>query len=85
MRIRSVIFFATVFIVIFGVVACGGQESQPTQVEETKEEAPAQQTEEKVVTEKKSVVSEPVTKYEDLPEELKAKLPEELKQKMQNQ
>jgi len=73
---------AAASVVIFASVACGGEESQPTQIEETEEETSGQQIEEKVVAEKTSVVAGPVTSYEELPEEVKAKLPEEAKQEL---
>jgi len=73
---------AAASVVIFASVACGGEESQPTQIEETEEETSGQQIEEKVVEEKTSVVAGPVTSYEELPEEVKAKLPEEAKQEL---
>ena len=83
MIIRFATFLAATSVVIFASVACGGEESQPTQVEEEpKEETSGQQIEEKVVEEKTSVVAGPVTSYEELPEEVKAKLPEEAKQEL---
>ena len=82
MIIRLATFLAAASVVIFASVACGGEESQPTQIEETEEETSGQQIEEKVVEEKTSVVAGPVTSYEELPEEVKAKLPEEAKQEL---
>jgi len=79
---RFATFLAATSVVIFASVACGGEESQPTQIEETEEETSGQQIEEKVVEEKTSVVAGPVTSYEELPEEVKAKLPEEAKQEL---
>jgi hypothetical protein len=80
--IRLATFLAAASVVIFASVACGGEASQPTQVEETKEEPSVQQIEEKVVEETTSVVAGPVTSYEELPEEVKAQLPEEAKQEL---
>jgi hypothetical protein len=93
-------FFAAAFVVIFGAVACGGgeeeakdqkeqaEEQAKEQVEEAKEEvekakgAPTEGTEKQDTTPQ---VAGPVTKYEDLPEDVKAKLPEKEKQELQQE
>src|SRR5215213_8249598 len=94
MRIRFAILFATAFVfIVFGAAAGGGGEekSQPqkeeVKEEEIKEEKVKEQTkapeeEQKKEEEGAPEVKGPVKGFEDLPEEVKAKLPEEAKQEI---
>ena len=76
---RAIFFFTSVFTVVSGSIACGGeagQQEQTAQQEETQEEVTtlAPQAEQPVTVEEDS-------SYAKLPEEVKAKMPEEIRQK----
>jgi len=96
MRSKIAVIFAIAFVLVAAPLACGGEDEQQ-QVEEAKEQAKEQAQEAKEqaqeakeqAQEAKEQVQEAkgekakVAKFEDLPEEVKAKMPEEVKQKIQ--
>jgi hypothetical protein len=96
MSSKIAVIFAIAFVLVAAPVACGG-EDEKQQVEEAKEQVKEQVQEAKEqaqeakeqAQEAKEQVQEAkgekakVAKYEDLPEEVKAKMPEEAKQKIQ--
>ncbi len=78
MKRRLALFFAVVFVSMFGAVACGGNEGKEEQTAQEEETTEAQQ-----VTEETTVVAqESGPSYEELPEEVKVKLSEEIKQQI---
>jgi hypothetical protein len=84
MKRRLALFFAVVFVSMFGAVACGGEEGkeEQTKEEDTKEET----TEAQRVKEETTVVKKGTgPSYEELPEEVKETLPEEVKQQIKEQ
>ncbi len=100
MRTRPAIFFAIALVIIFGAVTCGGEEEKAKeQAKEAKEQAKEQAEEQKEQVEEAKGepaegiekqdttprVSGPVTAFEDLPEEVKAKLPEEEQQELKQE
>ena len=89
MSSKIAVIFAIAFVLVAAPLACGGEDEQQ-QVEEAKEQAKEQAQEAKEqAQEAKEQVQEAkgekakVAKFEDLPEEVKAKMPEEVKQKIQ--
>ncbi len=81
MKRRLALFFAVVFVSMFGAVACGGDEGKEEQTAQEEETTEAQQ-----VTEETTVVAQEAgPSYEELPEEVKVKLSEEIKQQIKEQ
>jgi penicillin-binding protein 1B len=97
MSSKIAVIFAIAFVLVAAPLACGGGEAEKQQVEEAKEQATEQAQEAKEqaqeakeqAQEAKEQAQEAkgdkttVAKYEDLPEEVKAKMTEEAKQKIQ--
>ena len=95
MSSKIAVIFAIAFVLVAAPLACGGEDEQQQveeakeQVEEAKEQAKEQVQEAKGEKAKGDIkqdqpqVSGAVKNYEDLPEEVKAKLPEEAKQEIQ--
>jgi hypothetical protein len=86
-RARLAIFFTTALVVIFGAVACGGGEQEEVKgqqdkakVEEEVKKGDVEPVERTKTQDTTGQQSAPVAKYEDMPEDVKAKLPEEAKQ-----
>ena len=89
MSSKIAVIFAIAFVLVAAPLACGG-EDEKQQVEEAKEqvneqvqEAKEQAQEAKEQAQEAKGEKAKVAKYEDLPEEVKAKMPEEAKQKIQ--
>ncbi len=92
MRKRLATFlFAVVFVLAFGMAACGGgggEEEQAKEEEPEEETTEAQQAKvEKVVEKEGETVKVEGTgpAWEELPEEVKEQMPEEVKQKIKGQ
>ncbi len=99
MRNKIATLFAIAFVLASAPVACGGgEEEAKQQAEEAKEQAKEQAKEAKEqvqeakgekekgdIKQDEPQVGGPVTKYEDLPEEVKAKLPEQAKQELKQE
>ena len=97
MSSKIAVVFALAFLLVAAPLACGGGEDEKQQVEEAKEqvneqvqeakeqaqEAKAQAQEAKEQAQEAKGDKAKVAKYEELPEEVKAKMPEEAKQKVQ--
>jgi hypothetical protein len=83
MSSKIAVIFAIAFVLVAAPLACGGGEAEKQQVEEAKEQATEQAQEAKEQAQEAKGDKTTVAKYEDLPEEVKAKMTEEAKQKIQ--
>ena len=83
MSSKIAVVFALAFLLVAAPAACGGGEDEKQQVEEAKEQVTEQVQEAKEQAQEAKGEKAKVAKYEDLPEEIKAKMTEEAKQKIQ--